>query len=686
MVLYRSECNEEDVDGSIQLCVGVFEADGDRAGRTAAIVGATAMRMEGQRGAHRAVPGRRGRRVAHPRVARGRGRRGAERSRRLAGAAGGGRRGPGAAGRLGRPSVSQYRLPIDGDTGDPLLDAVPDPSSGCTHTTGPHGTPAGTEPACARCGSAGGAWCGSGGNHQRTEEQGMARVRGPKLKPDTLYYGDCLEVMAAWPEESIDLIYLDPPFNSKQKYSMLFGDAGNGKSAQLMAFEDSWHWGPEAAERVETIRGDLQHPANAAIDGLHRVLGNSGMVSYLSYMALRLEGLHRVLKGTGSLFLHCDPTASHYLKVLMDGVFGANKCRNEIVWCYTGPGSPKMRQFNRKHDIVFWYVKGDTWCFNKEDVRLRYAASTVARGAYDSASPTTGDGLRDVERGKVPESWWSDIPSGGQISRKELVGYPTQKPLALLRRIIKACSNPGETVLDPFCGCGTSVEAAHGLRRKFVGIDLQPFALDLIRKRRLPASLAGKVDAIGLPKDLRSAERLHRDDPFGFEAWAIIQIPGFVPNEGKRQRGDRGIDGRAKLLAETEDGRDLVLAQVKGKATASAMRDFMYVLNRKEKNGKPAACGVFITLRRQGREAQARAAELGTIRIGAREHPRCVLWSMEDFYEKRMPDLPGLKDPRDPKARQGLLPDEDERTGQSQKRRKPQHGVLNLGDDMNLLA
>ena len=206
-------------------------------------------------------------------------------------------------------------------------------------------------------------------------------------------------------------------------------------------------------------------------------------MSYLVYMAVRVVELKRVLKPTGSLYLHCDPTASHYLKLLLDAIFDKESFRNEIVWCYTGPGSPKMRQFNRKHDTILWYSKGKTWAFNGDAVRLPYAESTVDRGRYDSNSPTTGTGFRNTERGKIPETWWVGFGSGGQLSKQERVGYPTQKPLALLERIIKASSNAGDFVLDPFCGCATTCIAAEKLDRHWIGIDISPKAAELVQVR-----------------------------------------------------------------------------------------------------------------------------------------------------------------------------------------------------------
>jgi len=186
--------------------------------------------------------------------------------------------------------------------------------------------------------------------------------------------------------------------------------------------------------------------------------------------------MHRILKDTGSIYLHCDHTANGYIRMAMDAIFGKKNFRNEIVWCYTGPGSPKMRQFNRKHDTIFWYSKGKQWTFNKEKIRLPYAQSTILRGQYDSNSPTTGSGFRDTERGKVPEDWWDGFPSGGQMSRQERTGSPDQKPLKLYERIVEASSDEGDIVLDPFCGCATTIIAANNLKRKWIGIDRRPDA------------------------------------------------------------------------------------------------------------------------------------------------------------------------------------------------------------------
>ena len=314
-------------------------------------------------------------------------------------------------------------------------------------------------------------------------------MAGQNFQNRTLFKGDNLDFLRGMNSQTVDLIATDPPFNKGKDFHATPESLSAGAR-----FQDRWTWRDDVQpEWVDNIKDD--HPRvheliDFVIGGLgrdsknrKRIGGREDLASFLCFMAVRLIEMRRILKNTGSLYLHCDPTASHYLKSLMDAIFGDRSFRNEIVWAYTGPGSPRMRQFNRKHDIIFWYAKGRTWTFNSDEVRLPYETSTVSRGRYDSASPTTGGGLRDVTRGKVPESWWRDIPAGGQISRNELVGYPTQKPLALYERIIKASSNPGDMVLDPFCGCATTPIAAERLGRQWVGMDLWEEAYAIVQRR-----------------------------------------------------------------------------------------------------------------------------------------------------------------------------------------------------------
>ena len=225
--------------------------------------------------------------------------------------------------------------------------------------------------------------------------------------------------------------------------------------------------------------------------------------SYLIYMAVRLLEMRRLLKPTGSIYLHCDPTMSAYLKLLMDAILGRANYRNEIVWCYTGPGSPKMRQFNRKHDTIHWYSKGKKWTFNRDKVRISHKAlNTNLKGAA-IGSPLTPE-LKEAHlaKGKVPETWWPDFSPVGRL-KNERVGYPTQKPISLLRRIIEASSNPGDMVLDPFAGCATACIAAEDLQRQWVGIDISPKAAELVRYRmgkELALMFQNVVERVDIPQ------------------------------------------------------------------------------------------------------------------------------------------------------------------------------------------
>ena len=294
----------------------------------------------------------------------------------------------------------------------------------------------------------------------------------------TIFCKDNLDVMQGINSNCIDLIYLDPPFNKNKKFT-----APIGSSAEGAEFSDIFREEDIKGEWLVTIRED-QPELYHYLNGIKGV-GNPYNFAYLAYMAIRLIECHRILKETGSIYLHCDPTMSHYLKSLLDCVFGENNFRNEIVWCYTGPGSPKMRQFNRKHDIIFWYSRGINWTFDADAIRLPYAANTISRGKYDtgSASSVAGAGFRDTSKGKIPETWWTGFGAGGQMAKNERTGYPTQKPLALIERIIRASSKVNDVVLDPFCGCATTCVAAERLERQWMGVDISIKAYELVNKR-----------------------------------------------------------------------------------------------------------------------------------------------------------------------------------------------------------
>ncbi|GBU24908.1 DNA methylase [Fibrobacteria bacterium R8-3-H12] len=297
-----------------------------------------------------------------------------------------------------------------------------------------------------------------------------------KAFTNTLYTNDNLFILNGLNSNLADLIYLDPPFNSKRIYSAPIGSKSAGAS-----FKDMWTWEDVNEAYLETLAGN--YPALARFIGDIGKIHSKAMPAYLTYMAQRIIEMHRILKNTGSLYLHCDPTASHYLKILLDEIFGKNNFRNEIIWCYKRPSAPKQRQLPRLHDVIFWYSKSEKWTFNGDNIRIPYAQSSIDRAGYaaNASKMTDGGSVELKEGGKLPEDWW-DIPMLKGNS-KESTGYPTQKPLALLHRIIKASSNEGDIVLDPFCGCATTCVAAQQLGRKWIGIDIEKQAVNILVER-----------------------------------------------------------------------------------------------------------------------------------------------------------------------------------------------------------
>ena len=462
------------------------------------------------------------------------------------------------------------------------------------------------------------------------------------MDDNALYYGDCLDWMREWPDESVDLVYLDPPFNSNADYNIIFG-AGDGAPAQVRGFADTWKWDAAAAERVARIENALNHPLQATAAGLRAMLGPSGMLAYLTYMGERLLEMRRLLKPTGSVYLHCDPTASHYLKAVMDAIFGHASFSNEIVWSYRRWSVRTARGFQRMHDTILYYMKDPARSVH--NVEYEPASESYLRrfgggsNRKDPANPTRVIPVDEPTQGMPRRDVWSDIGIIAGNSR-ERVGYPTQKPLALLERIVAASSNPGDLVLDPFCGCGTAVVAAHNLGRRWIGIDISATAMDIIQRRMKPAGI--EAETYGIPRDLPSARRLAAERPHDFEAWAVSCVPGLAPNE--RRGGDGGIDGRGRILdAPAGGGSRLVLAQVKGGRgfVLDQFRAFLRVLDR-----EGAALGVYVTLDPvTSPSARREAAELGEVAVGAGRYPRVQLWSVADHFEGRAPSLPTLADP-----------------------------------------
>ena len=308
------------------------------------------------------------------------------------------------------------------------------------------------------------------------------------IKPSTIFCHDNLEILQGINSDCIDLIYLDPPFNKKKTFTAPIGSASEGAS-----FDDIFREEDVKDEWVRSIKQD-NYELHSLLSGISEFSSTSNYC-YCVYMAVRLLECQRVLKDTGSLYLHCDPTMSHYLKLVLDCVFGEENFRNEITWCYTGPSSSKMKDFPRKHDVILRYSAGPEWCFNGDEIRVPYSSETLARRgrAEGERSIISASAEITMERrsekgvkekfgsGKIAEDWWADIPV--LTNQKERRGYPTQKPLALLQRIIRASSNPGDMILDPFCGCATACIAAEINDRRWVGIDVSEKAYELVKLR-----------------------------------------------------------------------------------------------------------------------------------------------------------------------------------------------------------
>ena len=447
--------------------------------------------------------------------------------------------------------------------------------------------------------------------------------------------------MRRWDAETVDLIYLDPPFNSDADYNVLYSSIGV-PDAQRRAYSDTWYWCDEASDRVDEIMACLDAPGHKAITGFAAILGDSGMLAYLSYMAQRLGECHRLLKPEANLFLHCDRHAGHYLKVLLDDIFGAGCLRNEIVWCYPPKGQPPNKAFHRKHDTIFYYNKSkdhQAGVFHRPYTKLTKAA--IAKFSLEDADGRKYKDYKgrrtylDESEGRPVPSWWHDIGTAGQ-SRTEYLHYETQKPEKLLARIIEAASNPGDMVLDPFCGCGTTVHEARRLDRRWTGIDISSLAVDVMLAQKLQDNT---IPVYGIPYDLRSAERMARTEPFQFETWAIERLR-FRPNE--RQVGEGGIDGEAYLVNKPDDWpTKLAVAQVTGSAKppVGKLRDFCYATERRR-----AAVGCYVTLHPLNTRTDHNLTPR-SIHISGAPYRRMNLWSIADYFDDRHPQLPQLRNP-----------------------------------------
>ena len=456
-----------------------------------------------------------------------------------------------------------------------------------------------------------------------------------ELKTNVLYFGDNLEILRKYiPDNSIDLIYLDPPFNSKKDYNILFKENGGVESeAQIKAFTDTWHWTQTAQDTYHEIvtKGPLK--VGKLIGALHDAIGGNDVMAYLVMMTIRLVELHRVLKSTGSLYLHCDPTASHYLKLVLDQVFGANNFRNEITWHYRR-WTNVSRRFQRMHDIIFFYTKkGGKYKFNL--LYQPFSDRTIHRDISVDGITNLKE-KRDIEKGIVMHDVW-DIPYVHSQS-KERLGYETQKPLALMERIIKASSNEGDVVLDPFCGCGTAVVAAQKLNRCWMGIDVTHLAINLMRNRLKDSFPGIQFDVIGEPKDLAGAKALSRQQPDGryqFQWWALGLI-GARPLGEKKKGADKGIDGVIHFIDEVSDKPKRVVVQVKsGHVGVNAVRELKAVAAND-------AIGVFITLEPPTAPMQVEALEAGFYHslIWNKDYPKIQILTIEELLKGETVDMP----------------------------------------------
>lgn len=511
-----------------------------------------------------------------------------------------------------------------------------------------------------------------------------------------MYYGDNLDILRKYiKDESVDLIYLDPPFNSNTNYNVLFKNKDNSASpAQIRAFKDTWTWSSESELAYDQL---METKIGVIIKGLREIVGTNNLMAYLVMMAIRILELYRILKNTGSMYLHCDPTASHYLKIILDAIFDVKNFRNEIVWKKTNSPKAQSSDFGKQHDIILRYSK--TYNYTYQQIKRPLDAKSKKpfnhddcddRGLYQTIalSNTTESGgfakmktwewrgvnARWIYGKEQLEKWWKDnriykTKNGGYrkkdyLSEKEIRGilvsdiwvdvdvspiqsgerlkYPTQKPLSLLERIIKASSKEGNVVLDPFCGCGTAVIASQKLNRNWIGIDITHLAINLIEKR-LDDSFGIQAQVIGVPQSLDAAQRLADDDKFQFEIWAINLIPNLHAN--KKQVGDKGIDGKGNIAVGYDKYNkpkyETIIASVKGGGiNPSMVRDLVGTVQSED-----AVFGIFICIKKPTKKMFEAAAKGGvyTTPFGIK-YPKVQIYTIRDYFDGKKPNIPNMVD------------------------------------------
>lgn len=472
------------------------------------------------------------------------------------------------------------------------------------------------------------------------------------IRSNKLFYGDNKDILNSRliADESVDLCYIDPPFNSNRNYNQIYNNEGEDK-AQTQAFLDTWEWSDISIKEYEEIIGNIHNYTSQTIKlirGLRDVLGDSSLMAYLVTMTVRINLIWHKLKNTGSFYLHCDPTASHYLKLICDSIFCGKERNgeflNEIIWQYFMGGKPKSA-FARKHDVIFLFSKSKKHTFNFFKIKR-----------YLDFIPSLKDESVDAESGKDEIGYWSMVgcPDVWSIKSvfnmsKERLGYPTQKPEALLERIIKASSNEGDLVLDAFCGCGTTVAVAQKLNRQWIGIDITYQAISLILKRledTYGKEVSETVVLHGVPKDLESAIALaHKKDDRvrkEFEKWAILTYTNNAGMINEKKGADGGVDGR--VLFGTSLKEAIISVKSDKNPGDNMINSLLGVVTKNH-----ATCGILILLEEPTKVMIKTAKALGTFKLGNEfvdEYPIIKLVTVKDILENKVRlDLPLARSP-----------------------------------------
>lgn len=514
-----------------------------------------------------------------------------------------------------------------------------------------------------------------------------------------LFYGDNLAVLReSIADESVDLVYLDPPFNSNRSYNVLFKNkSGTDSQAQIEAFDDTWTWSQQSEEQYDQLVRYAPPRVAECVRALRGLVGPNDVLAYLVMMTSRLVELHRVLRSTGSLYLHCDPTASHYLKIVLDSIFDPRNFRGEIVWRRYGAHNDVKKNYAAVHDSILFYAKSPAATFTTQYLEhdpeyverayrhkdpdgrrwqsqnlaspnprpnLTYPYTALNQETYEPhpngwkvspermleldqqgrlvyPSKPTGrlrvKNYLDEMKGPALGDLWADVPplTG---SNAERLGYPTQKPVALLERILAASSNPGDVILDPFCGCGTSIDAAQRMGRQWIGIDVTFLAVDLIEKRLKDTFYDHQIsyDVRGIPEDLEGALSLFKANPFDFERWAVSLVDA-TPNE--RQVGDRGSDGVIRFPTDNRTGMGMGLVSVKGGKTVNPamVRDLAGTIDHHR-----ADLGVFVCMTKPtgGMLEVARHSGDYVWPVDGRRFPRLQISTIESLLAGQKPQMP----------------------------------------------